>query len=274
MAITTLCAALKLPAPAAVGCAPSKGGLPSISSPAAHFASSAASESFSLAGRISSPAPADCFPRLRRLTTTASGDRTVIQSFNCSPRTLNGAPSATRCVPCSADKGNIGKRRTSSSLGSSPTTRFAVWGDAEKARVRSDQQSSGSGRGVLSHCRGVESRRRRRRLVVRAMASDGKVTETQVEDKLGIRVEHNPSEERLKEMGVRQWPKWGCPPSKFPWTYDAKETCYVLKGKVYVTPEGQEDSVAIGAGDLVVFPKGMSCTWDVQVAVDKHYNFE
>ncbi|KAE9460741.1 hypothetical protein C3L33_07344, partial [Rhododendron williamsianum] len=29
-----------------------------------------------------------------------------------------------------------------------------------------------------------------------------------------------------------------------------------------------------GAGDLVVIPKGLSCTWDVSVAVDKHYKFD
>lgn len=68
--------------------------------------------------------------------------------------------------------------------------------------------------------------------------------------------------------------RWGCPPSKFPWTYDAKETCYLLEGKVKVTPSGANEAVEIAAGDLVVFPKGMSCTWDVSVAVDKHYLFE
>eukprot|EP00244_Chara_vulgaris_P004742 TRINITY_DN1952_c0_g1_i6.p1 TRINITY_DN1952_c0_g1~~TRINITY_DN1952_c0_g1_i6.p1 ORF type:complete len:266 (-),score=28.26 TRINITY_DN1952_c0_g1_i6:148-828(-) len=198
------------------------------------ISSPAHSSSSPSAGRTSPPVPAaDSFPLLRRGTT--------IQALNGS-RALNGLPSSTWCVSCSSE-GVIGKRRSSS-----------------------------LGRGFLSHCRGVEFRRRRS--VVRAMASGGKATETQVEDKLGIRVERNPSEERLKELGVRQWPKWGCPPSKFPWTYDAKETCYLLQGKVYVTPEGEQDSVAIGAGDLVVFPKGMSCTWDVQVAVDKHYNFE
>lgn len=67
--------------------------------------------------------------------------------------------------------------------------------------------------------------------------------------------------------------RWGCGPSKFPWTYSDKETCYLLEGKVKVTPAGSDESVEIGAGDLVVFPKGMSCTWDVSVAVDKHYNF-
>ncbi|KAK6782066.1 hypothetical protein RDI58_019862 [Solanum bulbocastanum] len=67
---------------------------------------------------------------------------------------------------------------------------------------------------------------------------------------------------------------WGCPPSKFPWTYSAKETCYLLKGRVKVYPDGSNQAVEIGAGDLVEFPKGMSCTWDVSEEVDKHYKFE
>ncbi|XP_072970955.1 uncharacterized protein [Typha angustifolia] len=99
--------------------------------------------------------------------------------------------------------------------------------------------------------------------------------ETMVTEKLGVKVEKNPPESKLAELGVRQWPKWGCPPSKFPWTYTAKETCYLLEGKVKVFPDGHGDEfVEIGAGDLVEFPKGMSCTWEVSIAVDKHYNFE
>ena len=99
-------------------------------------------------------------------------------------------------------------------------------------------------------------------------------TMTTVIEKLGIKIERNPPESKLTQLGVRQWPKWGCPPSKFPWTYEAKETCYLLEGKVKVFPSGSNESVEIAAGDLVVFPKGMSCTWDVSVGVDKHYNFE
>ena len=39
-----------------------------------------------------------------------------------------------------------------------------------------------------------------------------------------------------------------------------------------VTPEG-ETPVRFGTGDLVVFPAGMDCRWDVQKAVRKHYRF-
>ncbi|KAL0437869.1 UNVERIFIED_CONTAM: hypothetical protein Slati_2269900 [Sesamum latifolium] len=53
-----------------------------------------------------------------------------------------------------------------------------------------------------------------------------------------------------------------------------QETCYLLEGKVKVYPDGSDEAVQIVAGDLVVFPQGMSCTWDVSETVDKHYKFD
>ena len=46
----------------------------------------------------------------------------------------------------------------------------------------------------------------------------------------------------------------------------------LLEGEVTVTPEGGE-AVKFVAGDLVVFPAGMYCRWDVHKAVRKHYQF-
>ncbi|KAI5641852.1 hypothetical protein M9H77_00076 [Catharanthus roseus] len=93
-------------------------------------------------------------------------------------------------------------------------------------------------------------------------------------EKSGIKIIKNPPESKLTDLGVRSWPKWGCDPSKFPWTYSSRETCFLLKGKVKVYPDGCDEAVEIGAGDLVEFPKGMSCTWDVSETVDKHYKFD
>ncbi|TNF99133.1 MAG: DUF861 domain-containing protein, partial [Gammaproteobacteria bacterium] len=61
--------------------------------------------------------------------------------------------------------------------------------------------------------------------------------------------------------------------SSFPWTYDSQETCYLLNGRVVVTPENGEP-VELKAGDLVTFPKGMNCTWDIKEAIRKHYQFD
>jgi uncharacterized cupin superfamily protein len=87
-----------------------------------------------------------------------------------------------------------------------------------------------------------------------------------------ITVESSPSEERLDELGVQDWPIWAKEPSEFPGSYDATETCYVLEGRVVVTPDGGEP-VEIQPGDLVTFPVGMSCTWKVVEPIRKHYNF-
>ncbi|KAH7517472.1 uncharacterized protein LOC107426454 [Ziziphus jujuba] len=91
---------------------------------------------------------------------------------------------------------------------------------------------------------------------------------------LRIMVERNPSEARLSEMNIKCWPKWGCSPGKYQLKFDAEETCYLLKGKVKAYPKGSSEFVEFGAGDLVIIPKGLSCTWDVSVAVDKYYKFE
>ncbi|XP_077249513.1 uncharacterized protein LOC143889216 [Tasmannia lanceolata] len=94
------------------------------------------------------------------------------------------------------------------------------------------------------------------------------------ETNLSIIVERNPSDQRLSELGIKSWPKWACPPGKFPLKFDAEETCYLLKGKVKAYTKGSSECVEFEAGDLVIIPKGLSCTWDVSVGVDKHYKFD
>lgn len=87
-----------------------------------------------------------------------------------------------------------------------------------------------------------------------------------------IKVEKAPSRDRLDALGVFSWPIWTKETSTFPWTYDDSETCYFLAGDVVVTPEGGSP-VTMGQGDLVTFPAGMSCTWEISSAVKKHYSF-
>lgn len=82
---------------------------------------------------------------------------------------------------------------------------------------------------------------------------------------------HQPSDEELRNLDVFSWDIWTCEPSKFNWTYSDRETCYILEGKVTVTTEDQ--TVTFGPGDMVVFPSGLSCVWEVFEPVRKHYQF-
>jgi uncharacterized protein len=88
-----------------------------------------------------------------------------------------------------------------------------------------------------------------------------------------IQIEHQPSQQRLEQLGIYKWAIWKKEVSKFPWTYDSQETCYFLEGNVVVTPDG-EQPVQMGEGDLVIFPPGMSCIWEIKSNVKKHYYFD
>jgi uncharacterized cupin superfamily protein len=87
-----------------------------------------------------------------------------------------------------------------------------------------------------------------------------------------ITVDHQPTPARLDSLGVPQWDIWTKEVSTFPWTYDTQEICYFLEGDVLVTPAGGTP-VRMGKGDLVTFPAGLTCTWDVRAPVRKHYRF-
>ncbi len=81
-----------------------------------------------------------------------------------------------------------------------------------------------------------------------------------------------PTEEELKQKDVTSWGIWTCEPSTFDWHYDSTEHCYVLEGDIVVKTD--EGDTVIGPGDYAVFPKGLSCVWQVNKAVRKHYRFE
>lgn len=61
--------------------------------------------------------------------------------------------------------------------------------------------------------------------------------------------------------------------STFPWTYGETETSLLLQGEVTVTLSGGEP-VTLRAGDVAVFPAGMSCTWKVTQSLRKLYRFD
>ena len=78
-----------------------------------------------------------------------------------------------------------------------------------------------------------------------------------------------PTDADKKEAG--RWPIWTKEVSTFPWHYDDQETCLILEGQVSI--KAGKEEVTFGAGDWVVFPKGLDCTWNIKKPVRKHYKF-
>lgn len=79
-----------------------------------------------------------------------------------------------------------------------------------------------------------------------------------------------PTEEKLRELGVKNWPIWEKEVSTFDWYYDTNETFYVIEGEVEVELD-DGTKVSFGAGDLVTFSEGVKCTWHVKKPIRKHY---
>ena len=87
-----------------------------------------------------------------------------------------------------------------------------------------------------------------------------------------IIIEHNVTPAKLDVLFVDDWPVWSKGVSEFDWHYDQTEVCYLLEGEVVV--QAGKEQVKFGAGDLVTFPKGLSCVWDIKQPVKKHYQFK
>lgn len=79
-----------------------------------------------------------------------------------------------------------------------------------------------------------------------------------------------PTEEEIKI--TESWPTWSKEVSEFPWSYSEKETCLILKGRAEVVGAGGE-KIEFSAGDFVIFPQGLECTWKILEPVEKKYNF-
>lgn len=79
-----------------------------------------------------------------------------------------------------------------------------------------------------------------------------------------------PSEEEIKM--AESWPIWTKEVSEFDWNYNEKETCLILKGKAEVTSKDGEKA-SFGAGDFVIFPVGLECTWKIIEPIEKKYKF-
>lgn len=81
-----------------------------------------------------------------------------------------------------------------------------------------------------------------------------------------------PSEQEIAD--AQKLPIWQCGISEFDWDYTQTETCYIIEGQVTVKDRPDDNEVSFSAGDMVIFPNGLSCVWKVKSPVVKHYKFE
>lgn len=76
-----------------------------------------------------------------------------------------------------------------------------------------------------------------------------------------------PTDKEIEE--AEGWPIWEKEESKFPWYYDLKETCLIVEGEALV--ETAKGKAEFRAGDYVVFPEKLECTWEIKQTIRKHY---
>ncbi|EKE03352.1 MAG: hypothetical protein ACD_20C00214G0022 [uncultured bacterium] len=75
----------------------------------------------------------------------------------------------------------------------------------------------------------------------------------------------------IEQLNISEWNIWSCDISKFDGEYLEEETCYFFEGDVVV--ETDFERVELKPGDLVTFPKGLKCVWDIRKPVRKAYKF-
>lgn len=88
-----------------------------------------------------------------------------------------------------------------------------------------------------------------------------------------IIIEHRVSPAKLDVLYIEDWPLWNKEVSEFDWHYDKTETCYIVEGKAIITPETGE-TITIESGDMVTFPKGLKCHWNIIEDLEKHYQIK
>ena len=72
------------------------------------------------------------------------------------------------------------------------------------------------------------------------------------------------------QYGIKNWPIWECEPSNFLWNYKEREICLIMEGEANIKTETGE-SYFIQSGDLIEFPVGLSCEWQIIKSIKKHF---
>ena len=88
-----------------------------------------------------------------------------------------------------------------------------------------------------------------------------------------VKVEKQIDEARKEELGIDSWSPWSKEASKFDWSYASTETGYIIEGEVIVHLPNDE-SIEAEAGDVVQFPEGLNCVWEIRKDLRKVYTFD
>ena len=70
--------------------------------------------------------------------------------------------------------------------------------------------------------------------------------------------------------GIKDWPIWECEPCNFLWNYNEREICLIIEGEANIQTD-KGSSYLIKSGDLVEFPAGFSCEWQIIKGIKKHF---
>ena len=86
---------------------------------------------------------------------------------------------------------------------------------------------------------------------------------------LTIFIESPCSASTIIKYGIKNWPIWECKPSNFNWFCEEKEICLLIEGEANI--KTSTDSYKLNSGDLVIFPAGLECSWEIYKTIKKHY---
>jgi uncharacterized cupin superfamily protein len=75
----------------------------------------------------------------------------------------------------------------------------------------------------------------------------------------------------IVHKGIKTWPIWEKEPSRYNWSYDCDEECYIIEGDFNI--ETDDGTFHFKSGDFITFKEGLYCVWDIRRDVVMHYNF-
>ncbi|KAJ0051636.1 hypothetical protein Pint_01979 [Pistacia integerrima] len=97
--------------------------------------------------------------------------------------------------------------------------------------------------------------------------------EKSLEELYNVKVEHQVSPDRLKELGVSRWSMWKTGKCKLPWDWQVDQLVYIEEGEVRVVPEGSRRFMQFLAGDLVRYPKWFEADLFFNGPYQERYSF-